>query len=273
MKLTFYGTRGSIPVCGAKFQKYGGNTTCVAIEFANGLLGIIDAGSGIRELGKDIAAGKYGKQQNILMAFTHFHWDHIQGFPFFLPAYDEQQIITIGTMGSGRSQDELREIFETQMQESYFPVPLSRMGATLSFMQSAGTRATFGSIIVDAYPLQHPGGAMAYKFTEGDRSFVFASDVEHGETVDAQLVDFVRGSQLLIHDGQYTPEEMESHRGWGHSSWKHATEVASAAGLSRVLITHHDPDHDDECLAEIETLLNEALPGSALARDGMTLEI
>lgn len=273
MKLTFYGTRGSIPVCGANFQEYGGNTTCVAVQFQSGKLAIIDAGSGIRNLGKDIAAGKYGEQSNILMAFTHFHWDHIQGFPFFVPAYNQDQIITLGTMGSKRSQDELRGIFETQMQESYFPVPLSRMGATLSFLQTGGKSVSFGSLKIEAYPLCHPGGAMAFKFIEEDSSFVFASDVEHINGIDSGLVEFVRGTDLLIHDGQYTPEEYELHRGWGHSSYTHAVEVAQLAGLDKVIVTHHDPDHDDVFLANIDKNLSGLLPGSILARDGLTLQI
>ena len=129
MKLKFYGTRGSIPICDAGFQQFGGNTTCLQITFTDtNRIAIIDAGTGLRNLGRDLLAIGH-KQEQIVIAFTHFHWDHIQGFPFFAPAYDPGQKITFLTLGRDQPVGHLREIFEVQMQAEYFPVQLDQMGA------------------------------------------------------------------------------------------------------------------------------------------------
>ena len=144
MKLKFYGTRGSIPVCDAGFQQFGGNTTCLQITDTNHIA-IIDAGTGLRNLGRDLLAIGH-KQEQIRIAFTHFHWDHIQGFPFFAPAYDPKQKITLLTLGRDQTVRNLREIFEVQMQAEYFPVQLDHMGANFEFLQIADATEHFTGI-------------------------------------------------------------------------------------------------------------------------------
>ncbi len=146
MKLKFYGTRGSIPICDAGFQQFGGNTTCLQITFTDtNRIAIIDAGTGLRNLGRDLLAIGH-KQEQIIMAFTHFHWDHIQGFPFFAPAYEAGQKITFLTLGNEQTVGHLREIFEVQMQSQYFPVQLDRMGAEFEFMEIADASKHFTGI-------------------------------------------------------------------------------------------------------------------------------
>ena len=146
MKLKFYGTRGSIPVCDAGFQEFGGDTTCLQITFTDtNRIAIIDAGTGVRNLGKDLRAIGH-KQDQLFIAFTHFHWDHIQGFPFFAPAYDPSQKITLLTLGRDQTVTNLREIFEVQMQSQYFPVQLDHMGASFEFLQIADASKHFSAV-------------------------------------------------------------------------------------------------------------------------------
>jgi len=278
MKLKFYGTRGSIPICDSGFQEFGGNTTCLQITFTDAnRVAIIDAGTGLRNLGRDLLAIGH-KQEQIVIAFTHFHWDHIQGFPFFAPAYDPDQKITFLTLGRDQSVGHLREIFEVQMQAEYFPVQLDRMGADFEFLQIAEASQHFSGInnvetVVRAQKHNHPGGASSFRIERSGRVLVVCTDVEHGEQIDQQLVEFARGADLLVHDAQYTAEELQKRRGWGHSSFDQAMQVAEMAGVKSLALTHHDPDHDDEFLRRIEKLCQERFANTVLAREGMEIPI
>jgi phosphoribosyl 1,2-cyclic phosphodiesterase len=278
MKLKFYGTRGSIPVCNAGFQTFGGNTTCFQITFPDtGRIAIVDAGTGIRNLGKDLRAMGH-KQDQIVLAFTHFHWDHIQGFPFFGPAYDSGQRITLLTIGEGQSIQNLREIFAMQMQSEYFPVQLDRMGASFEFMEidkasKHFTGANNIATVVTANRHKHPGGAYGFRVERHGKVLVICTDVEHGDTIDPQVVALARDADLLIHDAQYTAEELPSRRGWGHSSYDQAIQVGEMANVKRLALTHHDPDHDDDFLLRMEKLCQERFANCLLARDGMEIEL
>ena len=278
MKLKFYGTRGSIPVCDAGFQEFGGDTTCLQITFTDtNRIAIIDAGTGIRNLGKDLRAIGH-KQDQIVIAFTHFHWDHIQGFPFFAPAYDPSQRITLLTIGRDQTITNLREIFEVQMQSQYFPVQLDQMGASFDFLQIADasrhfTAANNVETVVSALRHNHPGGAYTFRIERSGKVLVICTDVEHEQQIDPHLVELARGADLLVHDAQYTAEELQKHRGWGHSSFDQAMQFAEMAGVKRLAMTHHDPEHDDEFLLRIEKLCQERFPESVLARHGMEISI
>ena len=278
MKLKFYGTRGSIPVCDAGFQEFGGDTTCMQITFTDtNRIAIIDAGTGVRNLGKDLRTIGH-KQDQIFIAFTHFHWDHIQGFPFFAPAYDPGQKITLLTLGRGQTITNLREIFEVQMQSQYFPVQLGHMGATFEFLQIADASRHFTIVnnvptVVTALRHNHPGGAYTFRIERNGKVLVICTDVEHLEQMDPQLVELARGADLLVHDAQFTAEELEGRRGWGHSSFDQAMQFAEMAGAKRLALTHHDPDHDDDFLRRIERLCQERFPEAVLARQGMEIAI
>jgi len=278
MKLKFYGTRGSIPVCDAGFQEFGGDTTCLQITFTDtNRIAIIDAGTGVRNLGKDLRAIGH-KQDQIVIAFTHFHWDHIQGFPFFAPAYDPSQKITLLTLGRGQTVTNLREIFEVQMQSQYFPVQLDHMGASFEFLQIADASKHFSAVnnvetVVTALRHNHPGGAYTFRIERGGKVLVVCTDVEHEEQMDPQLVELARGADLLVHDAQFTAEELKNRRGWGHSSFDQAMQFAEMAGVKRLALTHHDPEHDDEFLQRIEKLCRERFPDAVLAREGMEIAI
>jgi phosphoribosyl 1,2-cyclic phosphodiesterase len=274
MKVKFYGTRGSIPVCSPGFQEFGGNTTCILLEGPQRTV-VLDAGTGIRELGKELVKDpRLGVERPCFLLFTHFHWDHIQGLPFFMPAYDSRRSFTITAIGRERYGKDIRSIFETQMQRDYFPVPLDAMGARIDFLTSASDCVIEGQAKVCALKHHHPGDAYSFRIDDPDgRSLVFCTDVEHGDRVDEGIVALARGADLLIHEGQYTPEELSAHRGWGHSTWEQAVEVAERAGVKRLVVTHHDPDHDDVFLRDIERKVQARLPTAVLAREGMELEV
>jgi len=273
MKLKFYGVRGSIPVCDAGFQQFGGNTTCFQITVGDtNRIAIIDAGTGLRNLGRDMRAIGH-RQDELIIAFTHFHWDHMQGFPFFAPAYNPEQKITILTLGEGQTIGNLREIFEVPLQSQYFPVQLDCMGAQFEFLKVEDASKQFTAInnvetIVTGRRHNHPGGAYGFRIERNGKVLVICTDVEHGEQIDPHVVELSRGADLLVHDAQYTAEELRTHRGWGHSSYDQAMQVAEMAGAKHLVMTHHDPEHDDDFLLRMEKLCQRRFRDSELAREG-----
>lgn len=254
MKIRFWGVRGSIPSPGASTVKYGGNTSCLQVEM-DGRNVIFDAGSGIRPLGLYLA--KNGMLR-LHLFLSHVHWDHIQGFPFFLPALNPGNEIHI--YGLENADASLGEILAGQMEGPHFPVSIRHMGSKIRFhdvKEGATTQIKDGPTVlatVKMSHLNHPNGVVGYRLSEKEtgRSLVFATDTEHyDDRIDSALVNLARNADLLIYDGQYTPEEyaggkgIPSHKTWGHSTWKAGIETALDAGVKRLIITHHDPAHSD----------------------------
>jgi len=280
MIVKFFGVRGSITVCNPEFQEFGGNTTCVQIKVKDtNNIAIFDAGTGIRDLGKEFLASEH-IQDEIFIAFSHFHWDHIQGFPFFTPAFIKNQKINLLAMGSGREIKNLEEIFKVQMQEEYFPVQLEKMGANFNFMLLDKSMEIFEPDAADPKPTlvianrhNHPGGAYGYRVERDGKVFVFCTDVEHGDKIDQNIVRLAEDADLLIHEAQYTSEELKDKKGWGHSSYEQAIQVAEMAGVKQLAITHHDPDHDDEFLTKIEKQCQQRFKDCFLAREKMEIEL
>ncbi|WP_170110694.1 MBL fold metallo-hydrolase [Flavilitoribacter nigricans] len=275
-QIRFYGARGSTPVCEKGFQLFGGNTTCIyadlLINDRSKMIVIFDAGTGIRKLGREIMQGLLPETEFIFLVFTHFHWDHIQGFPFFDPAYDPNKKIAIFFPRDEMKDQDLKHIFEVQMQKEYFPVPLNRMGADLQFF----TAEEYENYLkmeeyVDFKYLMHchPSGAFSYRMEACGRSVVICTDLEHGTSINPEVVAFCRDADLLIHDAQYTDEQLNEHRGWGHSSYSQAVAVAELANAKQLIFTHHDPDHDDEFLLAVVEKYQKIFPNCALAREGM----
>ena len=269
----FYGTRGSIPVCDRDYQDFGGNTTCVMLTGDRGQVAILDAGSGIRNLGKDLIARGHQQAGTMFIAFSHFHWDHIQGFPFFAPAYDPRRHFTISAFGRGGAGKGLRGIFAGQMQQEYFPLTLDQMGATFAFLEPGGPTFENDDVRVISYKHNHPGGAYTYRIESRGKVLVFCTDIEHGDRIDQNVVALSREADLLIHEAQYTPEELRHRKGWGHSSWGQAIEVAEQAGVKQLALTHHDPDHNDEFLLRVEEECQKHFPHVVLAREKMEIEL
>ncbi len=272
IKLKFYGTRGSIPVCEPQFQEFGGNTTCFGF-FHHNRIGIIDAGTGIRTAGKEIMENEY-YQKNITIAFTHFHWDHIQGLPFFPPAYSKERVINLLALGKGRKIRSLKKVITQQMGGAYFPVELEKMGAHFNFMMvNKAEIQNFYNTDTSTIKLNHPGGCFGYRIEVEGRIIVICTDVEHPDKIDKNVIKFAANADLLIHDAQYTDDELITHKGWGHSTFNQAIEVAEKANVKQLAMTHHDPSHDDEFLKSMEVKCRDRFKDCFLAREGMVISL
>jgi len=261
--VTFWGTRGSIPTPGAHTSRYGGNTSCVAMEGPGEQLVILDAGTGIRGLGLTLVERQNGGVRAEIL-LSHTHWDHIQGLPYFKPFFAPGNTVRI--WGSKQGARSLDEILHLQMDPAVFPVPLTAISATLSVEEvRAGVEFAVGPFQAQAMQLRHPGTTLAYRLkpTKGGRSTAYVTDNELGPggnydtpgTWRKDLVRFLAGVDLLIHDAMYTPAELDTHRGWGHSSYEEAVELAAEAGAKKLVLFHHEPEHDDGAL---DALLKEA---------------
>src|SRR6059036_248026 len=260
--VTFWGTRGSIPTPGAHTARYGGNTPCVAVEGSGGGKGgrggqlvILDAGTGIRALGRELVERQNGAVQAEIL-LSHAHLDHIQGLPHFKPFFAPGNAVRI--WGSRQGTTSLEAILRQQMDPAVFPVPLDALSAKLTVQQVEPGEFTVGTFRVQAMRLRHPGTTLGYRLTPaaGGPSMAYVTDNElgpggHYETPASWRKDFVmflQGVELLIHDAMYTPEELEEHRGWGHSTFEEAVALAGDAGVKRLVLFHHEPEHGDEAI-------------------------
>ncbi len=270
----FWGVRGSIPVPGPSTAEMGGNTTCVEVRAGSEII-IFDAGTGLRELGCELMAEL---PVSAKMFFTHVHWDHIQGFPFFGPAFINGNRFDL--YGAQKVTHSLSEILTGQMEFPNFPVSLEAMGSRMHFHDiDEGEHVAVGGATVSNTFLNHPGGIIAYRVDYQGQSVVFATDTEHYSCLDQKLVTLARGADVLIYDAMYTPDEysgqggMMPRTGWGHSTWEEGVKVARAAGVRSLVLTHHDPDHDDAFVREIEATAREAFPRTQVAYEGLVLDL
>lgn len=259
-QLRFWGTRGSIPSPGPTTVRYGGNTPCVEVRTANGHLIVLDAGTGIRELGRSLIERANGAPIEGDIFLTHVHWDHIQGIPFFAPLFQRGNRFKI--WGSKAHEPDLGRVMRAQMAPVVFPVAFEQLDATVEFCDLDAARGSTNGYDVTAFEVRHPGGAVAYRFAESRPdapSFVYISDNELGAggQYDSRpdwrrrLVDFVRGAGVLVHDSTYTADEYANHRGWGHSSYEDAVELALDAGVNTLVLFHHKPERTDDEVDEV----------------------
>jgi len=256
MKIRFWGTRGSIAVPGNDTNVYGGNTTCLEITLSSGKTLIIDAGTGIRPLGERLIKEKC--QDDIYLLITHIHWDHILGFPFFSPIYNPSCKIHID--GNHNCLRGLKYTFDNRMGDGFFPVKFSDLSARIENLgRIKNGPLIIDDTVIDSIPLHHPQGGIGFRFSEGDKRFVFMTDNElRGDKWDERSVkeytEFCKGADILIHDSQYTPEEITRHKGWGHSDYEAAFELARRSEAKRLILFHHDPPRTDAQIREIEVL-------------------
>ena len=243
----FWGVRGSIPTPGQSTARYGGNTTCVELRIQNQIV-IIDAGSGISPLGGALIDEFGASPLEITLLNTHTHWDHIQGFPFFIPAYIKNNRIRV--LGRNPCPDSLKSIFEMQMDGKHcFPVPLEAMQCDMTFEHldpDTETNFRLGETRVTTCPTNHPGGCLGYRFDTPRHSLVFLSDHETANQDEERILKFIKNADILIADTQYTPEEALKRQGWGHGCSKGAVSLALSSGARSLYMTHHDPSHNDD---------------------------
>ena len=274
MKVTFWGTRGSIPSPGPDTVRYGGNTSCVEVR-AGGQVLIFDAGTGLRSLGLALLREFKDTPLTVHLFISHTHWDHIQGFPFFVPAYKPDTTIHVyGAPGQGRS---LEKVLRGQMEADYFPVGLCDLAAAIDVHEFRASPFEIGDVRVDASYVNHPAMNLAYRVTSEGRRLVYATDHEpyaktldhvagrgdagraFGEKLDRELIDFVMDADLHIADAQYTDEEYASKVGWGHSSLSATVAFAVSARVKSLALFHHDPMHGDDVVARMEQSAREAI--------------
>ncbi len=248
MKIKVWGCRGSLPTPGGRTIKYGGNTTCLEVRLNDDTLIIIDAGSGIRELGNKLL--EEGNLTEMYLFFTHMHWDHLIGFPFFTPGYLSKYKIRV--RGGVSAQKSLDEYLRYQMESPYFPVPFDALNAEFDFIPADSEEKYIGSAEVIPVRLSHPDGGYGFKIIEEGRAFVFLTDNEldfkhEGGLTKDEYINFSRGASLLMHDAQYTEEEYRAtKKGWGHTTFFSATERSIKAEVKRFGLFHHDPEYSDD---------------------------
>jgi CheY-like chemotaxis protein/phosphoribosyl 1,2-cyclic phosphodiesterase len=267
MRVRFWGTRGSIATPGPGTNHFGGNTSCVELTTARGDLLIFDCGTGARQLGAALLArGKTPIRANILLG--HTHWDHIQGFPFFTPAFINGNSVAI--YGPEGSRGSLHHVLAGQMEFTYFPIELDQLPAAITYHDLTEGIHDIGGVRVATQFLNHPAMTVGYRVEADGVALVYLVDhepysdelwragAERGsiESIlhdgDRRHAKFMADADLVIHDAQYTPEEYPSKKTWGHSAYDYAVQIAAAAGVRRLALTHHDPNHDDDFIMDIE---------------------
>jgi len=283
--IRFWGTRGSIPTPGLDTIRYGGNTACTEVRCGDQLL-ILDAGTGIRVLGLSLLREFQQRPIKGHIFVGHTHWDHIQGFPFFAPAFNPSNEFVIYSLHG--AEKPLHKVFRGQMDNDYFPVLLSEMKANLKFCELE-SEVHLGGVRVSYVFLNHPGLAVGFRISFAGRSVVYVSDHEtygrlapggpNPNPMDAEIARFAGSADLLISEAQYTEEEYAEKKGWGHSTFLDALERAAEAKVKRLAIFHHDPLHDDAFLDQTLAFCQNTIAerhysfSCVLAQEGASIEL
>jgi phosphoribosyl 1,2-cyclic phosphodiesterase len=259
VRLTFWGVRGSIPTPGPDTVKFGGNTTCAELR-ADGQHIILDAGSGLRELGKSLEEEFGERPMDLTLLLTHTHWDHIQGFPFFLPAYRAKNKIRI--FGFEGARQNLQRTLEVQMESPYFPVSFKDLPGSIVIEEMKEPSFKLGNITVRSARTKHPGVTVGYRIETSAGSVCFIPDHEAspGETFPS-VSELIAGADVVLLDSQYTAEEYPKHVGWGHGCLDDVVRVAGNAGVKRLYLYHHDPSHNDEFIEGMVARARELASG------------
>jgi phosphoribosyl 1,2-cyclic phosphodiesterase len=271
MRLKFWGVRGSTPTPQAENLRFGGNTPCLELRSDAGKLLIVDCGSGLRMLGKSLLR-EFGDQPiraHILL--SHYHWDHIQGLPFFVPLYREGNVFQFYSYSlPGPS---VEEALQGQMADPYFPVNMTAMRSKPTFVEIREGTFQIEDFTVRARRVNHPQGCLSFRIENNGRSVHYATDNEPGAAQsDRALRELARGADILIYDAQYSREQLRNDRkGWGHSTWEEGVEIAREAGVGELILFHHDPDCDDETVARIEAAARARFPRCRAAFEGLEI--
>lgn len=261
--IRFWGVRGSIPCPGPATHRYGGNTPCVEVRCGNRLI-ILDAGTGLRELGNELV-----KQNGIIDAdilLTHCHYDHVAGIPFFAPFFIPHHRFRLWA-GNLLPDFRLKAVTQAMMSEPLFPIGIETFRAEIEYRDfAAGQTIVLGDATVRTIRLNHPGGATGYRIDYGGRSVAYLTDNEgRHEDHDAALVTLARDADLVIYDTTYTEAEIDAKKGWGHSTWRDGTRLADAAGVKTLCLFHHAPEHDDDMMDAILAEAQAARPSTIAA--------
>lgn len=265
-ELELWGVRGTFPVSGRGFRKFGGHTICSSIRGPEAPPLIFDAGTGIKNLGDRLMAEREGGKLEITLLLTHFHLDHILGFPFFAPLYSPS--VTLTVIAPARP-TETRRFLSSLMAGRIFPVTFMETPCRKKIRELTHGEFTIGPYKINTCPLHHPQGSVAYRIRSDGLDVVLSTDTEHPEKgVDKRLADFVGGTDCLVYDATFTPEEYKERRtGWGHSTWEAGTELAKKCGVNKLLLSHFSPDYKDKKLDSIIQSAKSAFPGTEAAKE------
>ncbi len=245
-------------------SEFGGNTPCVSFQLGREDPIVLDAGTGIRLFGNQPSLP--GETLSVAIIFSHFHWDHIQGFPFFQHLYSEHSHIRLY---SAFTPAILEQTLRGQMREPYFPIPYSAIRAQLQYEQIDEDGVQINGVHVRPIGLNHPGGCFGFRLNSPAGSAVYATDHEHGiPTIDSQIAEISSEADILIPDAHFTPAEYQTHRGWGHSTWLESCSLAAKAGVHRLLLFHHSPSRTDKEMEMILAQAREHFPAVEAAREG-----
>jgi phosphoribosyl 1,2-cyclic phosphodiesterase len=273
MRVKFWGARGSTPTPERRNARYGGNTACIEVRLADDTLIILDSGSGLRGLGRSLV-GEYGDRPIQAYIFlTHFHWDHIQGIPFFLPLYKRGNTFLFhAVMQQGK---ELQATIEGQMANPYFPVNMNVMGAARHFFELEAHPININGAVLSSAPLNHPQGCVGYRIEADGEIFVLATDTEPGSAFhDRSVRELAQGADVFVYDAQYTPEQVAGEKkGWGHSSWAEGARIAQECRVKQLLLFHHDPDSDDAYIDGLVGKARREFPCTHAAAEGLELDL
>jgi phosphoribosyl 1,2-cyclic phosphodiesterase len=267
--LRFWGVRGTVPTPFPDRLRYGGNTPCAAVALGGDEFLVLDAGTGLRVLGQDLLQAGRRKGLRFHIFLSHYHFDHLEGLSLFPALYEPECHLTV--YGASAMHREVGDLLRTLVAPPYFPVALAGAPAGVEFRPLNGEPVQVGALTVATLPLRHPDGSTAFRLEHEGGRLVFATDHEHGDDiVDRSLVEFARGAEVLVYDATYEPAEYEEmRRGWGHSTWYAAVQTALSAGVRRLVLFHHHPEHTDDQLDAIERLARSEFAGTDVAREGM----
>lgn len=273
MELRFWGVRGSIPTPGPHALAVGGNTMCLSIE-REGHLFIFDAGTGIARLGRYLEQAERDDIAGCIF-LSHYHWDHIQGLPFFAPAFRKENRFHL--YGQASSRLTLHDILADQMQAPYFPIGMETLEGLVTFnsLQAGEKVSVSDDILVRTTALNHPNGALGYRLETPESTICVITDHEHPEDgLDASVVAFAQGAKVLIHEAPYHPEEkLSAKAGWGHSTWEEAALTAKAAGVDRLFLIHHDPERSDAEVFDILSMARNIFPATDVATESTVVDL
>jgi phosphoribosyl 1,2-cyclic phosphodiesterase len=272
MRIKFWGVRGSTPTPQPENLRYGGNTSCVEVRAGEAIY-IFDCGTGFRTLGQQLQQEFPDRPISAHIFLSHFHWDHIQGFPFFRPLYDNPQNRFL--LHSSARDRKLKQVLEQQMAPPYFPVNLGEMKAHHEFHDIQDGCAAIDGVSIQTMWLNHPQGCMGFRLETKDGVFVYATDNEPGNPeFDKNVRTLAAGADVLVYDAQYLPEEYEARRrGWGHSHWREAVNVVMESGAKELVLFHHDPDHSDVCIDNVVKEARNYYPKVRAASEGMEIKL
>jgi phosphoribosyl 1,2-cyclic phosphodiesterase len=273
MKVRLWGVRGSTPTPEKGNGRYGGNTSCVEVRLDNDTLIILDCGSGLRALGKSLLNEFANRPVQAYIFLTHFHWDHIQGIPFFLPLYKKQN--TFFFYSPRRPGTELRKAIQGMMRSPYFPVDMSAMRAKRHFLELGKAPLNINGAVISSAPLNHPQGCVGYRIEADGGAFVLATDTEPGSPFhDRAVRTLAQDADLLLYDSQYTPLQSEGEKkGWGHGTWQEGVRIAQERGVKRLVLFHHDPDSDDAYVDSLVAQARKEFPNTTGAAEGLEFDL